>query len=65
MERISDFDGDLATLIIERESVEKISTEEIKQAIKRITLGGHVVPVVLGSSYKNVGVQPLLDKIIE
>lgn len=65
VERISDFDVELATNIIERESVESITNDELQNALKRATLSNAAVPVLLGSSYKNVGVQPLLDNIIK
>lgn len=42
-----------------------ISPEEIKQALRRLTLQNKVVPVLCGSAYKNKGVQPLLDGIVD
>lgn len=64
VEKISDFDSELADLIIEKESVELITAEEAYNALKRITLSNQAVPVALGSAYKNIGVQPLLDAIL-
>jgi elongation factor G len=43
---------------------EEISEQEIHEAIRRATLTKGVVPVLGGSSLKNVGVQPLLDAIV-
>jgi len=38
---------------------------ELKNAIRRATLAGEIVPVTCGTAFKNKGVQPLLDAIIE
>ncbi|PWM45983.1 MAG: elongation factor G [Clostridiales bacterium] len=42
-----------------------ISIEEIKQCIRRATIANDMVPVVCGTSYRNKGVQKLLDAIVE
>ena len=44
---------------------EELSVEEIKKAIRASTIANHMVPVVCGTSYKNKGVQKLLDAIID
>ncbi len=44
---------------------EPISTEEIKAALRKGTIENKIVPVVCGTSYKNKGVQKLLDAIID
>lgn len=44
---------------------QEISVEEIKKAIRRATVDARIVPVFCGSSYKNKGVQPLLDAVID
>ncbi len=44
---------------------EEISTEELKAALRKATLDNKIVPVCCGTSYKNKGVQKLLDNIIE
>lgn len=43
----------------------KFSIEEIKKAIRALTLGNKIVPVLCGSAFKNKGVQAMLDGIIE
>lgn len=45
-------------------SPESITTEELKTAIRKATLEMRITPVLCGSSYKNKGVQPLLDAIV-
>ncbi|MBQ1260280.1 MAG: GTP-binding protein, partial [Clostridia bacterium] len=44
---------------------EEITIEEIKRAIRTETLANHIVPVVCGTSYRNKGVQKLLDAVID
>ena len=44
---------------------EEVSLEEIKRAIRAGTLAGDFVPVLCGSAFKNKGVQPMLDAVIE
>ena len=44
---------------------EEISVEEIKAALRTATIANKIVPVVCGTSYKNKGVQKLLDAIID
>jgi len=43
---------------------EPISNEEIRNAIRKMTIESRLVPVTCGSSYKNKGVQSLLDGIV-
>ena len=44
---------------------EDITIPELKKALRNATLANEIVPVVCGTSYKNKGVQKLLDAIIE
>ena len=44
---------------------EELTKEEIKAALRRETIANTVVPVVCGSSYRNKGVQKLLDAIVD
>ena len=44
---------------------EKLTEDEIKLCIRRATLANHMVPVTCGTSYKNKGVQKLLDAIVD
>ena len=43
----------------------ELSQEEIKSCIRKATIANHMVPVTCGTSYKNKGVQKLLDAIID
>lgn len=46
-------------------SGEEVSVEEIKKVIRKATIDCEMTPVVCGTSYKNRGVQPLLDAIVD
>ncbi|MBP2024883.1 elongation factor G [Peptoniphilus stercorisuis] len=61
IEKAADFDEDLMMAYLEGE---EISEEMLKKAIRKGTLAVRMTPVTCGSSYKNKGVQLLLDAII-
>jgi len=44
---------------------EEITEEEIKKAIKKATIDIEIVPMLCGTAFKNKGVQPLLDAVID
>ena len=44
---------------------EDISNAELKKVIRRMTIDGEIFPVYAGSAYKNIGVQPVLDAVID
>ena len=44
---------------------EELTIEEIKMCIRKATIANHMVPVVCGTSYRNKGVQKLLDAIVD
>src|SRR6195952_4538969 len=44
---------------------EELSLEQLNAAIRRATIAGKVNPVVCGSAFKNKGVQPMLDAVVE
>ena len=46
-------------------SGEELSINEIKDCIRKSTISNHMVPVTCGTSYKNKGVQKLLDAIVD
>ena len=46
-------------------SGEEISEEELKSCIRKGTIGLQFVPVINGSAFKNKGVQPLLDAVVD
>ena len=62
LEAVSDFDDEIMELYLEGEDV---PAEKIKAAIRKATIEGKMVPVTCGTSYKNKGVQKLLDAIVD
>ena len=44
---------------------EELTVEEIKTAIRKSTIANEMVPICCGTSYRNKGVQPLLDAIVD
>jgi len=44
---------------------EEISEEELKAGIKAATIGMHIVPMTVGTAFKNKGVQTLLDAVVD
>lgn len=44
---------------------EELTVEEIKRALRKGTLANHIVPMICGSSYKNKGVQELIDAVVD
>jgi elongation factor G len=62
IESISDYDDVIMEKFLEGE---EIGTDEIKAAVRKATLNVDIIPVVCGSSYKNKGVQLMLDAVID
>jgi elongation factor G len=62
LDAVAESDDDLMMKYLEGE---ELTVEEIKQAIRRATIACKMTPVLCGSSYKNKGVQPLLDAVVE
>ena len=62
IEAVSDFDD---TIMEEFLDGKEITAKELKPAIRKATIALKMVPVLCGSSYRNKGVQNLLDAIVE
>jgi elongation factor G len=62
LEEVSHYDDGLVEMILEEH---EISPQRLKQAIRTATLSNEMTPVLCGSSFKNKGVQPLLDAVID
>lgn len=62
VEAIVETDEDLMEKYLENEEVSK---EDLKAALRKATISNEIVPVTCGTSYKNKGVQKLLDAIID
>lgn len=61
---LSGIDDELADAIIANDSLENVSLDLILNALRRQTINRKIVPILLGSAYKNTGVQLLMDSII-
>jgi elongation factor G len=62
LEAVAECDEELLERYLEGE---EISEDAIRKAIRTATIGLQVVPVLCGSAFKNKGVQPLLDAVID
>jgi elongation factor G len=62
VEAAADFDEGIMEAFL---GEEEIPVEKLKEALRQATLSTKVTPVLAGSSFKNKGVQPLLDAVIE
>src|SRR5205807_519951 len=62
LEEVSHYDDELLELILEEA---EIPVDRLKAAIRKATLEIAMTPVLCGSSFKNKGVQPLLDAVID
>ena len=62
LDQAATYDDDLLMKVLEGE---EISEEEIKAAIRKGTLAVELFPVLCGSAYKDIGVQPMLDAVID
>jgi elongation factor G len=62
VEALADCDDQIAEKYL---AAEEISEEELRAALRRETIALKVVPVLAGSAFKNKGVQPLLDAVVD
>ena len=62
LEAVSDFDDEIMELYL---GGEEVSADMIRSAIRRATCAVKMVPVTCGTSYKNKGIQKLLDAIVD
>jgi elongation factor G len=44
---------------------QEITADDLTDALRHATIGNHIVPVLCGSAFKNKGVQPMLDAVVE
>jgi elongation factor G len=62
LEEVSHYDDELVELILEEAEIPK---DKLKAAIRKATLDIKLTPVFCGSAFKNKGVQPLLDAVLD
>jgi elongation factor G len=62
VEKVAETDDALTEKFLDGED---ITPEELKTAIRKATIAGEINPVLCGTSYRNKGVQPLLDAVVD
>jgi elongation factor G len=62
VEAVAELDEELMMKYLEGE---ELTTAEIKTALRNGVINGQIIPVLCGSSYKNKGVQPMLDAVVD
>src|SRR5919197_1584633 len=62
IETLADVDDELAEAYL---GDEELTVDMIKAAIRRATLADLINPVLTGSAFKNKGVQPMLDAVVD
>ncbi len=62
LEAVAEVDDELMNKYLEGE---ELTVEEIKRALRKGTVSSMLVPVLCGSSYRNKGVQPMLDAVVD
>jgi elongation factor G len=63
IDAVSHFDDEVLGAYLEDET--SVTADMLKRAIRAATLADEITPVLLGSAFKNKGVQPLLDAVID
>jgi elongation factor G len=63
IDAIAEFDEELFETYLEDEA--SVTPEMIRRAVRAATLQSKITPVLLGSAFKNKGVQPLLDAVVD
>jgi elongation factor G len=63
IDAVSNFDDEVLEAYLEDES--SVTSDMLRRAIRAGTLADEITPVLLGSAFKNKGVQPLLDAVID
>jgi len=62
VERVAESDDELMLKYLEGE---ELTVDDLKSGIRALTIGGHVNPVLCGTAFKNKGVQPMLDAVVD
>ncbi|KAI9294568.1 translation elongation factor G [Neoconidiobolus thromboides FSU 785] len=65
IEMLAEIDDIIMDIYLEKGDLKLVNNDEVKAAIKRVCLSNLAVPILCGSSLKNIGIQPLLDSVID
>jgi elongation factor G len=60
--KVGSYDDEIMELYLNEED---ITVPQLKKAIRKATISGKIVPVFCGTAFKNKGIQPLLDAVID
>jgi elongation factor G len=63
IDSVSNFDDDVLEAYLTDEN--SVTADQLKVAIRAATIADEITPVILGSAFKNKGVQPLLDAVVD
>jgi len=63
IDAVSNFDDEVLEAYLTDEN--SVTADQLKRAVRNATLADEITPVLLGSAFKNKGVQPLLDAVID
>ncbi|KAG0329060.1 Ribosome-releasing factor 2, mitochondrial [Podila horticola] len=64
VEQLAALDEHIIELFLTLEDHMAIETKDLQAAIRRLTLSSTIVPVLCGASFRNIGVQPLMDSVV-
>ncbi|KAG9067747.1 Ribosome-releasing factor 2, mitochondrial [Linnemannia hyalina] len=65
VEQLSALDENIIELFLTLEDHMAIEAKDLQAAIRRLTLSSTIVPVLCGASFRNIGVQPLMDSVVD
>ncbi|KAG0371415.1 Ribosome-releasing factor 2, mitochondrial [Gamsiella multidivaricata] len=65
VEQLSALDEKIIELFLTLEDHMAIEAKDLQAAIRRLTLSLTIVPVLCGASFRNIGVQPLMDSVVD
>ncbi|RUS20580.1 P-loop containing nucleoside triphosphate hydrolase protein [Endogone sp. FLAS-F59071] len=65
VEALAELDDGIVEVFLATEDHMQVPAEEVRRALRRVTMAGKAVPVFCGAAFKNVGVQPLLDAVVD
>ncbi|KAF9423779.1 Ribosome-releasing factor 2, mitochondrial [Podila epigama] len=65
VEQLAALDEEVIELFLTLEDHMAIEAKDLQAAIRRLTLSSSIVPVLCGASFRNIGVQPLMDSVVD
>ncbi|KAI8807231.1 P-loop containing nucleoside triphosphate hydrolase protein [Cladochytrium replicatum] len=66
VEALTEVDDEILEIVLEvGDDQGKVTSKQLSAALRRVTLAGTGVPVFLGAAFRNIGVQPLLNAVVD